>query len=1268
MANTEKSDKTADGCNLEALSVGKQRSHTDKQLKKGSERKSNSYNNQKCEYRYARPFDYFLLILGIMLSLTQGFLQALHAYVFKGLSDTLVEGERTWGTKDFDEAKFHDGAMVAVYLYSCYGIGIFVLSTVSMSCWHTLCERQIQQIRNHYFAAVLQQNMSWFDVHQSGELMTKISETMERIRDGTGDKMGILFTYGAAFIGGLIVAVVCSWRITLIMLAFIPVLAGLTYFLTSFVSTSAGKEMQAYEKAGTVAEEVIGGIRTVIALNGQRKETERYHKALKKAAVFGRRKALFIALGTAWIFCLVFIAMGISFWYGTKLYNDGIIQPGAIFATFWAIIAGTISLGMAAAQIGAIVTAQNSAKSIFEVIDRVPEIDCQSPEGSRIVDLKGEIEFKDIHFHYPTRPEEEVLKGVSFKVKAEQSVALVGSSGCGKSTLIRLLLRHYNQEHGELTIDGIPVSSLNIRWLRQIIGIVSQEPILFAATVEENLRLGNQEMTTERMEEVCRTANAHNFIRQLPQGYKTRIGEGGVQLSGGQIQRIAIARALAKDPKILLLDEATSALDSESEKVVQHALKKASATRTTLTIAHRLSTIRNADRIIVLNHGEIIETGTHEELMANGRLYMKMVLTQNVDQTDKTKDTSNSAEETGIVEDDDEEVEDLLPRESFTQSSSSKLATSLNRQEVNEVEAEEFNLLRILQFARHEWPMLLSALFFAILKGFMFPIFSIIYGFMFQSLTRSTPEQRIQEAFVNALYFTFLGISCGFATFLASYLFAASGESFTRRLRVAIFVNIINQDGEYFDSPNHASGNLITRLAADAPNIRAAIDHRFADALQAVTSMVVGVGVAFYYSAKVAPMGILTMMLLILSQIALARCMKKRSEKNEMLTREPFRLAMEAIKQHETVQSLTREQYFYEKFDNEMQKAYSETFQSSIIKAFAFAIHACFIFVNFAAAYRYGLWLMETGHVTPFQVFQVTDVLNVVSMNFLSIGAYFPEYARARLSAGLVFKMLNEKPKIDSLSEGGKKEVLQGNVKLEDVQFAYPANRKSLVLNGLTMEAVKGKTVALVGSSGCGKSTVIQLIERFYDPLDGRIMFDTTDVRHLNLTNVRNRIALVSQEPILFNYSIRENIAYNLANITQEQIEEAAKLANAHGFIMETENGYDTIVGEKGGQLSGGQKQRIAVARAIIRNPEVLLLDEATSALDSESEKAVQEALEKACKGRTCIIIAHRLSSIQNSDQILVMNDGIIVESGTHQELLHHKGLYAKLIEMQNLQ
>ncbi|VDL64351.1 unnamed protein product, partial [Nippostrongylus brasiliensis] len=315
-----------------------------------------------------------------------------------------------------------------------------------------------------------------------------------------------------------------------------------------------------------------------------------------------------------------------------------------------------------------------------------------------------------------------------------------------------------------------------------------------------------------------------------------------------------------------------------------------------------------------------------------------------------------------------------------------------------------------------------------------------------------------------------------------------------------------------------------------------------------------------------------------------------------------LQLATEAIEQHKTVQYLTREQFFVDKFVHEMEGPHRRSIIRGVIQSLTYSLSVSFVCFNFACAYRYGIFLVQKRVCSPYTVFQVIESLNTASMSLIAFATYFPEYP------------------------------LEGNIRFQSLFFSYPVNRRSMVLNGMSLTIPAGKTVALVGPSGCGKSTSIQLIERFYDPVAGK-----------------------------------ENIAYGMDSATDSQIEDAAKLANAHGFIAKLPAGYDTVVGERGSMLSGGQKQRIAIARAVIRNPKILLLDEATSALDTESERVVQEALERARLGRTCVIIAHRLSSIQNSDTIVVMKDGKVKEQGTHQQLLAMGGLYAGLVSKQDL-
>ncbi|CAJ0931784.1 unnamed protein product, partial [Mesorhabditis belari] len=1269
-------------------------------------------------FRYATKGDIALMCAGAIFGVCQGGLASTSSYINKNMINALIDGQKSWenanDTNPFDYDAFEGDALPPVNLYSIYGGVVFILGFLNMCCWHTVAQRQMHHIRIRYFEAVLRQNMGWFDKNETGALTTKMTDGVDRIKDGIGDKLGAMCAYSAQFIGGITTAFVLSWKMTLIMMCFTPLFLTPMIMAGRFIKRTIPQELRAYGKAGAVAEEVVSGIRTVAAFNGQEKEIKRYEDHLRVGEKFGIRKAFFTAAGTATVFCALFIAMENTFkhketfvhlrrcfYFGTVLVTKDEISPGVVFGVFWAVISGSFALGHAAPQIGTILGAKGAAAPIFAIIDREPTINSQSKKGKMIANPRGTIELNDIHFRYPTREETKILKGISLKIEPGEHVALVGHSGSGKSTLLGLLLRFYEQEQGKVTIDGEDVRDINIAHLRQIVGVVSQEPSLFADSVANNLRLGNPEMSLEDMERVCRMANAHDFVELLPEKYETKIGEGGVQLSGGQKQRIAIARALARNPRVLLLDEATSALDTESEAVVQRALDQAGQGRTTISIAHRLSTIKGANRIYVFDSGVIVESGNHETLMSSGGLYSELVKAQEIEKAEEKDDLDRGEKEDQF---DDSASESSA---SFTSSgdsslfeetggvtgrrfsrmkarTTSRLSTRMSRalsmsseidraildleDEVAEEKAAPSSILDILKFARPEWLWLLVALCCSIIRGLTFPIFSLVYGRMFKMLSSDDPPDVMKHhALINGLYFWGIGISCLLSAMTSGFLMGKSGESITMRMRLRLFRNILRQDGSYFDNPNHSSGKLTTRLASDAPNIRAAIDQRLADVLQSISAISAGIIIAFSYGPIMAPIGVLTAVTLMTVNTLITQYLKRKGQRDAEVAEEPSRLATEAIEQHKTVQSLTRERHFVEKYVEMMAKPHRNAISRGLIQSLTFALSISYVLMNFAIAFRYGIWLVKLNKTSPYIVFQVIEALNCASISLMAFATYFPEYIRARLSAGLLFNMLGIEPRIDSLVDGGKKPTLNGDVDFDRLYFSYPVRKQHMVLNGIQIKIPRGKTVALVGPSGCGKSTSIQMIERYYDPIGGRLLFDGIDCREINLQHLRSQISLVGQEPILFNYSIRENIAYGVNAATEEEVIAAAKLANAHDFISKLPAGYNTVVGEKGSQLSGGQKQRVAIARAVIRDPKILLLDEATSALDTESERIVQEALERASTGRTCLVIAHRLSSIQNADIIVVVKDGRVYEQGNHQSLLARKGLYANLVAQQGL-
>ncbi|MFH4979050.1 hypothetical protein AB6A40_005759 [Gnathostoma spinigerum] len=1046
------------------------------------------------------------------------------------------------------------------------------------------------------------------------------------------------------------------------------------------MATASAREAKKYASAGAIAEGALSSIRTVIAFNGQQYEADRYDKALRGGMKSGIYKAAIIGLGLGLTFLSLFSSYTLAFWVGTNYIYEGYIDAGTLLTVFFSVMMGSLSLGQAGPQLAVLGVAQGAAGAIFEVIDRIPEIDTISRSGTRPRDIKGYIKLKGVEFSYPTRPDVKILKGISLDIEAGQTVALVGSSGCGKSTIVSLLLRYYNQSSGKIMIDENDISSINVEYLRKFIGVVSQEPALFNMTIRENLRLADETITEAQMIAACRTANAHRFITQLPQGYDTLVGDRGTQLSGGQKQRIAIARALLRNPRILLLDEATSALDAESENIVQSALEKAAKGRTTIVIAHRLSTIRNADKIFVLNEGTVAEAGKHSELMEIRGYYYDLVNAQVFVDIDEKVAPPIERERVGSLfrrslsyrrpssMSSQYSTGDKETFETFYQTSDKSIEKDPKeeiqrlKKELAEEGGKESNLISVLRYARPEIPFIVLGLISCGVQGCVLPVFSLFFTEILNIFGKPSEVMLVEGHWWSLLFLVLGGVQ--FITMLTqTILFGIAGERLTQRLRSNIFRTLMRMDAAFFDMPNHSSGKLSTRLATDAPNVKGAIDYRLGSVLSALIAIGCGIGIAFYYGWQMALLVIAIFPLGGLGQALQVKFVQGHSDSDAKKIESSGKLALEAVESIRTVQSLTCERILFRQFCSYLDGPHRTAKKRAILQGVSYGFSVSIFFFLYSASFRFGLFLIVNGFLSPMHVMRVLFAISFTAGNIGFASAYFPEYVKAKFAAGIIFKMLGDKPKIDNVSRTGKKHKVGGEVDFDGLHFAYPQRTAVRILKNLNLCIRKGRTLALVGPSGCGKSTLVALLERFYDPDRGHVKVDSNDIRSFNLQHLRSQMALVSQEPILFDSTIGANISYGLSpgSFTQDDIVRAAKIANIHDFIESLPEQYDTRTGEQGTQLSGGQKQRIAIARALVRNPAILLLDEATSALDTESEKIVQKAIDEAGKGRTCIIVAHRLSTVVNADSIAVINGGVVVEQGTHSELMSRKGAYYAL-------
>ncbi|UPR04558.1 ABC transporter [Chloropicon primus] len=1259
-----------------------------------------------------------LLAVGLLFALVNGLGDPLMIVLFSESMSALSDPEDT--LKVMSE--------VAILFVILGGI-LQVAASIQYGCFSRVAKTLSIRMRKKWMRSLLKQDIAYFDKNDASALPGKMSSTMVSFEEGIGAKLGLGLQFFSGFLAGVIIAFVYNAYVALITIAAMPLVAGSGAWLVKVNTEAAEKKDKCYSKANALAYETFKGLKTVLSVNGSGKMERRYMEATREAKKAGIGRSFHVGVANGSMlstFNLMYLAITVfggwalshqikktgcdpsgSVWPRNKCDTFNLpreMDGTAVFIALMSLAIGGQALGQVAGSVDALSVARKAMKACVDVIKNEPEIDPEAEGGLKPSqeDTKGKLELEDIKFAYPTRPDAVVFDDFGLTIEPGQTLALVGESGSGKSTITQLLQRFYDPNQGRILLDGTDLKDLNVKWLRQNVGIVSQEPQLFTGTIAENIGYGatasGKEASLEDIQEAAKQANAHNFIMEFNKGYDTEVGFGGSQMSGGQKQRIAIARALVKKPTILLLDEATSALDNKSELVVQEALDKLvegdKSNRTTIIIAHRLSTIRTADVIGYVEGGKIVEKGTHEELIKmEGGHYRELVEKQEVkagigmgSTTDGKADRTSmqGGEATGKAS------------EGQDGNSTNEEADSKEGKEGEEKPEYKVSWKRIWECNKADTKFLTGGAFSAMIAGALYPF----WGYMFAKMivVFFTPvyacvdeatvgyftaadlgftsckayfDRQADKLWDDAVNLSYFWIGVAVLTLVSNALmflgFGTASERLCFRIRNRMFSTYLRQEPGYFDAPENSVGSVSSRLASDATLLKAKTGEPLQQILITLFGCVGGIVLAAIFAWPIALMAIGVLPILGFAMTMQVEMILGQSKAGDSEDPKIGSLAGESLNSIRTVTAFGLQKSVAQRYDGMLVNLEMST-DALLRKSVGFGASFSLQHWAWALLMWFGAWVIDnlSFNFEDFSIAVFAFFFGLFGMSMAASGATDTKQAVNALTN--IFQLLDRVTKIDPKSSAGVVlEEAKGEVEFKDVVFTYPAREDNLVCNQLSFSIGAGEKIGVVGSSGSGKSTIIQLIERFYDPDGGQAVFDQLIIQNLSYEWIHSRIGMVGQEPVLFNGTIASNIAFGhkADDLPREEIVAAAKLANADAFIMELPDGYETEVGPGGTLLSGGQKQRIAIARALVCKPKVLLLDEATSALDATSEQVVQEALNKLMNdtNMTTIMIAHRMSTVRDMDKILVIENGQVVEFGSHDDLMQRdEGVYAGLV------
>ncbi|XP_061999690.1 ABC transporter B family member 20 isoform X2 [Rosa rugosa] len=1215
--------------------------------------------------------------------------------------------------------------------------------------------------------------MSFFDTYgNNGDIVSQVLSDVLLIQSALSEKVGNYIHNMATFFSGLIIGFINCWQIAAITLATGPFIVAAGGISNIFLHRLAENIQDAYAEAASIAEQAVSYIGTLYAFTNETLAKYSYATSLQATLRYGILISLVQGLGLGFTYGLAICSCALQLWVGRFLVTHEKAHGGEIITALFAVILSGLGLNQAATNFYSFDQGRIAAYRLFEMIQRSSSN--VNHEGTTLVAVQGNIEFRNVYFSYPSRPEIPILSSFYLSVPAKKAVALVGRNGSGKSSIIPLMEQFYNPTLGEVLLDGENIKNLNLEWLRSQIGLVTQDPALLSLSIRDNIAYG-RDATMDQIEEAAKIAHAHTFITSLERSYETQVGRAGLALTEEQKIKLSIARAVLLNPSILLLDEVTGGLDFEAERTVQEALDLLMLGRSTIIIARRLSLIRNADYIAVMEEGQLVETGTHEELITHDGLYAELLRCEEAAklprrmpvrnykettafQIEMDSSASNSFQEpsspkmmkspslqrvTGIFRmgdvnfnAQDSPKPKSPPVEKVVENGQQPLDTadkepSIKRQDSFEMRLPELpkidvqsanqqttngsdpespvsplltsdpknershsqtfsrphshsddvpikvkgaksthykkspSFWRLAQLSFAEWLYAVLGSIGAAIFGSFNPLLAYVIALVVTAYYRGSEGRHLrQEVDKWCLIIACMGIVTVVANFLQHFYFGIMGEKMTERVRRMMFSAMLRNEVGWFDEEENSADTLSMRLANDATFVRAAFSNRLSIFIQDSAAIIVAVLIGMLLQWRLALVALATLPVLTISAIAQKLWLAGFSRGIQEMHRKASLVLEDAVRNIYTVVAFCAGNKVMELYRLQLKKIFKQSFFHGMAIGFAFGFSQFLLFACNALLLWYTAYSVKQKYMDLPTALKEYMVFSFATFALVEPFGLAPYILKRRKSLISVFEIIDRVPKIEpDESSAMKPPNVYGSLELKNVDFCYPTRPELLVLSNFSLKVNGGQTVAVVGVSGSGKSTIISLIERFYDPVAGQVMLDGRDLKLYNLRWLRNHLGLVQQEPIIFSTTIRENIIYARHNASEAEMKEAARIANAHHFISSLPHGYDTHVGMRGVDLTPGQKQRIAIARVVLKNAPILLLDEASSSIESESSRVVQEALDTLIMGnKTTILIAHRAAMMRHVDNIVVLNGGRIVEEGSHDSLMSKNGLYVRLM------